>query len=31
MVDLAKKANSFACKLKNTSKKKEECNKFADE
>jgi len=30
-VDLAKKAKSFACELKNTSKNKEEYNQFADE
>jgi len=30
MVDLTKKAKSFACESKNTSKNKEECNQFAD-
>jgi len=31
MVDLTKKAKSFACELKNTSKNKEEYNQFVDE
>jgi hypothetical protein len=31
MHDLAKKAESFACKSKNTSKNKKECNQIADE
>jgi len=31
MVDLTKKAKSFVCESKNTSKNKEECNQFADE
>jgi len=31
VVDLAKKAKSFACELKNSSKNKEECNQFINE